>query len=154
MPVPHASIGFMLLRTLHQLFLLSCTTVIRSERRRSNADYPSGTACIHCGCPVFPECIDRGGTDCRKSFGKRDPLWKLIAFGRVRGCIQWHQVPSFVRKQAWRLIQEAKTVVERYAGETDNVRYQYACNAAMCCVMGGEYIRAEENVLLSRKVDG
>ena len=81
------------------------------------------------------------------------PLWKLIAFGRVQGCIQWHQVPSFVRKQPWRLIQEAKTVVERHACETDNVRYQYACNAAMCCVMGGEYIRAEENVLLSRKVD-
>ena len=150
MPVTHASIGFMLLRTLRQLFLLSCTTVIRSERRRSNADYPSGTACIHCGCPVFPECIDRGGIDCRKERSHCGSLLLLEEFRDAFNGIRFHHSSE----SRHGLIQEAKTVVERYAGETDDVRYQYACNAAMCCAMGGEYIQAEENVLLSRKVDG
>lgn len=47
------------------------------------------------------------------------------------------------RKQARKLILEAKPLVERYAEETDYESYQFACIAAMCCAMDGEMEAAE-----------
>ena len=43
------------------------------------------------------------------------------------------------RKQAQKLILEAKPLVEKYANETDYESYQFACIAAMCCAMDGEF---------------
>ena len=56
------------------------------------------------------------------------------------------------REQARRLIQEAKPLVERYAGETDDVRYQYACNAAMCCAMDGKKEEAEQFLTMADRI--
>lgn len=56
------------------------------------------------------------------------------------------------REQARRLIQEAKPLVERYAGETDDVRYQYACNAAMCCAMEGKKEEAEQFLNMADRI--
>lgn len=50
------------------------------------------------------------------------------------------------RKQARKLIMEAKPLVEQYAGATDYETYQYACTTSMCFAMDGDLLQAEAHL--------
>ena len=50
------------------------------------------------------------------------------------------------QEQVQKLMGEAEPLMMQYTASTDYERYQYACNAAMCFAMGGDYTHAEEQL--------
>ncbi len=70
---------------------------------------------------------------------------KLLAgclMNKARTLLSEEMDPDLARK----LIREAEPLVMKYTGPMDYERYQYACNAAMCCALDGEFDRAEQHM--------